>query len=81
MSQERDWFLGFLAGGLVGFLAGLMLAPAPGAEIRGRVRNTARQAADRLQETAERARERLPRLRQGNQQAAETVTEAGTLSS
>src|SRR3712207_115165 len=64
----------FLLGGAAGILAGILLAPRSGRELRGSVRERAGEARERGRETLfearERMQERLSEAREGTQQRA-----------
>src|SRR3712207_9531367 len=64
----------FLLGGAAGILAGILLAPRSGKELRGCVMERAGEAHERSRETLfearERMQERLPEAREGPQRGA-----------
>jgi gas vesicle protein len=65
--------LAFAAGAVVGTIAALLLAPAPGAETRRKVRETARDATHKPKELAHRVTEAV---RESRHAAGEQIAEA-----
>ncbi len=65
----------FLLGGAAGILAGILLAPRSGKELRGSIADRAEEARERSRETyfeaQERMRERLAEAREGSRQRPE----------
>src|SRR4028119_723700 len=70
----------FLLGGAAGILAGILLAPRSGRELRGSLANHAGEARERGRETyfdaQEQMRERLAEVREGARRPPDTTQEA-----
>lgn len=70
----------FLLGGAAGVLAGILLAPRSGRELRGSLANRAGEARERSRETyfdaQEQMRERLAEVREGARRPPDTTPEA-----
>ncbi len=70
----------FLLGGAAGILAGILLAPRSGRELRGSLANRAGEARERGRETyfdaQEQMRERLAEVREGARRSPEATPEA-----
>src|SRR3712207_8436599 len=75
----------FLLGGMAGVLAGILLAPRSGRELRGSLANHAGEARERGRETyfdaQEQMRERLGEGRGGARRASDTTPGGGELNS
>lgn len=69
----------FILGGIAGALAGILLAPKSGREVRGSIASRAGEARERGRETyfeaQERMQERLARARERSPRSKETLTE------
>jgi len=70
----------FLLGGVAGILAGILLAPRSGRELRGSLANQAGEARERGRETyfdaQEQMRERLAEVREGTRRPPDTTPDA-----
>jgi gas vesicle protein len=80
MPENRDGnatsiLLAFLAGGLMGFGLGLLLAPLSGRETRERIRGASHEVKELTIETADRAREKVEGLVEHGKEVAADAKE------
>lgn len=77
--MDRERLRTFLLGGAVGALAGILLAPRTGRELRGSIANRAGEARERGRETyfetQERVQERIAEAREGSRRREGTAPE------
>ncbi len=63
MRQRMEHFaIGLMVGAVIGFVAGILLAPASGTQIRRRIADEARRAADIAREVADQAEKVAERI-------------------
>lgn len=60
-SNEGGFVAGLVIGGLVGFLAGVMIAPKAGEETRAQVWDSTREARDRIEDMLDEVRDEASR--------------------
>lgn len=60
-SNESGFVAGLVIGGLVGFLAGVMIAPKAGEETRAQVWDNTREARDRIEDMLDEVRDEASR--------------------
>lgn len=71
--QGSSMLLGFVAGGLIGSIVALLLAPAKGSETRDMIKQRMQQSKDKMQDTAHKASDKLSEAKDS---AKERVSEA-----
>ncbi|HIE28029.1 TPA: YtxH domain-containing protein [Candidatus Poribacteria bacterium] len=74
-SSATSILLAFLAGGLMGFGIGLLLAPLSGRETREKIRGVSQEVKERTVETASKAREKVEELVEHGKEIAADVQE------
>lgn len=68
MTRRAMWFLaGFIAGGILGYLAGILSAPTAGEETRRQLSRGAIELRERAEETATRVKETIAGAAEGQQ--------------